>query len=816
MFYIDVILPIPLKQTFTYSVNKDEAGFLKQGHRVAVPFGKSKVYTAIVYQVHDQAPEGYKTKSIDQILDQTPIITPQQIKHWQWMASYYMCTLGEIVKAALPSAFLLESETVVSLCKNTAVDPAKISDEAYLVIEALQQRSPLHINDVRAVLDSTQVVKVLKDLLDMGVIEVQEEMYEQYTPKLKKYIKVARLYQEQEQLSGLLESLSRAPKQKEILLQLFSLQAQTKKAVGVTSFQKASGAGPGAIKALVKKGILEEFYLKKDRIDYKGDAPQSIMDLSDAQQQAYKEINTCFIEQDVVLLHGVTASGKTEIYIKLIEQQLSSNKQVLFMLPEIALTTQLISRLQFYFGEKIGVYHSKYSVNERVELWNNVLQNKAKAQIIIGARSSLFLPFSNLGLIIVDEAHEPSFKQYNPAPRYQARDSAIVLARIHQGKLLMGSATPSLESYHNAKEGKYGLVSLNKRFGNIKMPTIELIDIKEKHKKKKMTGHFSDRLLEEIKVSLSNNQQIILFQNRRGFSPIVECKTCGSSPQCPNCDVSLTFHKYKNQLRCHYCGHNTPMQLSCMACGLETLDSKGFGTEQIETELVALFPDHTVARMDQDTTRGKHAYKKLIDRLENLEIDILIGTQMLAKGLDFRNVGLVGVMNADNLLNFPDFRAHERSFQLLLQVAGRAGRTKEQGRVFIQTYNPDHTILQQVSVNGYQEMYRVQTQERYDFKYPPFYRTIKITFKDRSLQKVESGAQWYAMALKQHLQDNVLGPEAPAVARVRNQYITGVLVKIPKNKSLQNTKNYIASVQRSFNAAKQFSSIRVSIDVDNY
>ena len=816
MFYIDVILPIPLKQTFTYSVNKDEAGFLKQGHRVAVPFGKSKVYTAIVYQVHNQAPEGYKTKSIDQILDQTPIITPQQIKHWQWMASYYMCTLGEIVKAALPSAFLLESETVVSLCVDAAVDPAKISDAAYLVIEALQQRSPLHINDVRAVLDSNQVVKVLKDLLDLGVIEVQEEMYEQYTPKLKKYIKVASLYQEQEQLSGLLESLSRAPKQKEILLQLFSLQAQTKKAVGVTSFQKASGASPGAIKALVKKGVLEEFYLKKDRIDYKGDAPQSIMDLSDAQQQAYKEINTCFIEQDVVLLHGVTASGKTEIYIKLIEQQLSGDKQVLFMLPEIALTTQLISRLQYYFGEKIGVYHSKYSVNERVELWNNVLQNKAKTQIIIGARSSLFLPFSNLGLIIVDESHEPSFKQYNPAPRYQARDSAIVLARIHQGKLLMGSATPSLESYHNAKEGKYGLVSLNKRFGNIKMPTIELIDIKEKHKKKKMTGHFSDRLLEEIKISLSNNQQIILFQNRRGFSPIVECKTCGSSPQCPNCDVSLTFHKYKNQLRCHYCGHNTPMQQSCMACGLETLDSKGFGTEQIETELVGLFPDHTVARMDQDTTRGKHAYKKLIDRLENLEIDILIGTQMLAKGLDFRNVGLVGVMNADNLLNFPDFRAHERSFQLLLQVAGRAGRTKEQGRVLIQTYNPDHTILQQVSVNGYQEMYRVQSQERYDFKYPPFYRTIKITFKDRSLQKAESGAQWYAMALKQHLQDNVLGPEAPAVSRVRNLYITGVLVKIPKNQSLQKTKAYIASVQRSFNAAKQFSSIRVTIDVDNY
>ena len=499
MFYIDVILPIPLKQTFTYSVNKDEAGFLKQGHRVAVPFGKSKVYTAIVYQVHDQAPQGYKTKSIDQILDQTPIITPKQIKHWEWMASYYMCTLGEIVKAALPSAFLLESETIVSLCVDAAIDPAKISDAAYLVIEALQQRSPLHINDVRAVLDSNQVVKVLKDLLDIGVIEVQEEIFEQYSPKLKKYVRVANLYKEEAHLSKLLESLSRAPRQKEIVLQLFSLQAQTKKAVGVTSLQKASGAGPSSIKSLVKKGILEEFYLKKDRVNFTGESAEVLMKLSDAQQKAFTQINTSFKEQDVVLLHGVTASGKTEIYIKLIEQQLCSGNQVLFMLPEIALTTQLISRLQYYFGEKIGVYHSKYSVNERVEVWNNVLQNKDKAQIIIGARSSLFLPFNNLGLIIVDESHEPSFKQYNPAPRYQARDSAIILAKIHQGKLLMGSATPSLESYHNASQGKYGLVSLLKRFSNIKMPTIELVDIKEKHKKKMMTGHFSDRLLDEIK-----------------------------------------------------------------------------------------------------------------------------------------------------------------------------------------------------------------------------------------------------------------------------------------------------------------------------
>ena len=816
MFYIDVILPIPLKQTFTYSVNKDEAGFLKQGHRVAVPFGKSKVYTAIVYQVHDQAPQGYKTKSIDQILDQTPIITPQQIKHWEWMASYYMCTLGEIVKAALPSAFLLESETIVSFCDNVVVDASKFSDAAFLVVEALQQRSPLHINDVRAVLDSNQVVKVLKDLLDIGVIEVQEELFEQYSPKLKKYIRVSHQYKEEAYLSELLESLSRAPKQKEIVLQLFSLQAQTKKAVGVTSLQKASGAGPSSIKSLVKKGILEEYYLKKDRVNFTGESAEVLMKLSDAQQLAYAQINTSFKEQDVVLLHGVTASGKTEIYIKLIEQQLCSGNQVLYMLPEIALTTQLISRLQYYFGEKISVYHSKYSISERVEVWNNVLESKPKAQVIIGARSSLFLPFFKLGLIIVDEEHEPSFKQYAPSPRYNGRDSAVVLAKLHNAKVLMGSATPSLESYYNAKNDRYGLITLKKRFGNVMMPSIELVDIKEKYRKKLMNGHFSDRLLEEINLSLKNNEQVILFQNRRGYSPVIECNTCGVSPQCPNCDVSLTYHQYKNQLRCHYCGYNVPKMVSCIACGSETLDHKGFGTEQIELELKELFPDSRIARMDQDTTKRKHAHAKIIEALELQEIDILVGTQMLAKGLDFRHVSLVGVMNADNLLNFPDFRAHERSFQLLQQVAGRAGRTKKRGKVIIQTYNPYHQILQQVSINSFDEMYKQQMEDRYQFKYPPYYRMIKIVVKERSFQKMDKSSIWLAKALKIKLKENILGPETPAIGRIRNMFITNILIKIPKNQSLPKTKEYVNSIMRNFNSIKEFSSVRVIIDVDNY
>ena len=472
--------------------------------------------------------------------------------------------------------------------------------------------------------------------------------------------------------------------------------------------------------------------------------------------------------------------------------------------------------MQNYFGEKISVYHSKYSISERVEVWNNVLDHKAKAQIIIGARSSLFLPFSKLGLLIVDEEHEPSFKQYAPSPRYNGRDSAVVLAKYHGAKLLMGSATPSLESFFNATNNRYGLVTLKKRFGNVLMPEIELVDVKEKHRKKLMKGHFSDRLLEEINEALKNKEQVILFQNRRGYSPIIECTTCGISPQCPNCDVSLTFHQYKNQLRCHYCGYHTSKMISCIACGNETLDSKGFGTEQIELELKELFPDHQIARMDQDSMKGKHAYAKIIEAFELKEIDILVGTQMLAKGLDFRNVSLVGVMNADNLLNFPDFRAHERSFQLLQQVAGRAGRTKKRGKVIIQTYNPYHQILQQVSTNNFEEMYQQQLEERYRYKYPPFYRMIKITLKDRSFQKMDKASLWLANALKMKLMEQVLGPETPPVGRVRNLFITHILIKIPKEQSLKATKNFITSMLKSFNAIKEFSSVRLTVDVDNY
>lgn len=784
--------------------------------RVAVPFGKTKVYTAIVYNVHSNNPPAYETKDIHQILDEDPIITPKQLQHWEWIASYYMCTLGEVVRAALPSAYLLESETIIVLNEESSVDESKFSDDEFMVLEALRNQSSLHINDVRNILDRKNVVSVTKALYEKGVITIEEEVYEQYVPKMKRYVKLAPQYTSEENLRSLLDKMNSAPKQKEVLMTLFMLSSQQKKPIEALALQKKSNTTATVIKALLDKNILEEFYEQRDRVQYSGEETKPIKALSEQQEQVFNAIKKSFDEKEITLLHGVTSSGKTEIYVKLIAETLKKGRQVLYMLPEIALTTQLITRLQNYFGEKVSVYHSKYSVNERVEVWNNVLENLQKAQIIIGARSSLFLPFQDLGLVVVDEEHEPSFKQFNPSPRYHGRDAAIVLAGLHGAKTLLGSATPSLESYYNAQHDKYGFTELKQRFGNVLMPEIELVDIKEKHKKKLMKGHFSDRLLEAIQEALANEEQVILFQNRRGFSPFVECTTCGTAPQCPNCDVSLTYHKHKGQLRCHYCGYHMQMMAACFACGSPTLDTKGFGTEQIETELKAIFPEHSIARMDQDTTRGKHAYAKLIEKLENRDIDILVGTQMVAKGLDFRNVSLVGVMNADTLLNFPDFRAHERCFQLLQQVSGRAGRTKKRGTVLVQTFNPYHQILQMVSTNDYGGMYKQQTEDRYQFKYPPFYRTIKFTFKHRNYDTMQKASQWFAKALQLQFREYVLGPEPPPVGRVRNQFISNVMVKIPKQQSLAKTKAVIQKVEHSFNAIKDFSGVRLIIDVDNY
>lgn len=816
MHYIDVIIPIPLKKLFTYSVTSSEAEFLKRGMRVAVPFGKSKVYTGIVSNIHNNAPTAYEAKEIQQILDETPIVNEKQLQLWKWISDYYMCTLGDAMRASLPSAFILESETIITKSSDKIIDESILKDDEFLVYEALHHQSSLKIHDISNILDKKNVLSVIKRLIEKEAISVEEEVYEKYKPKLVRYVKLHTSFSSEKALHQLFEELSRAPKQREVVLALFSISAKTKKPVKVADLSTESGASISIIKALIDKGVLEEYHIKTDRIQYSGEDNEASKKLNTYQETALVEIKESYKTHNVTLLHGVTSSGKTEIYVKLIEDAINEGKQVLYLLPEIALTAQLITRLQTYFGEQVAVFHSKYSVHERVEVWNNVLHNSAKAKIILGARSSIFLPFNNLGLIIVDEEHEQSFKQFDPAPRYHARDTAVVLANMHGAKILLGSATPSLESFFNAQQKKYGFVELLHRYNDVLMPDIELVDIKDKLKKKRMKGHFSDRLIEEMTETLKEGHQIILFQNRRGFSPIVECKTCGTSPQCPNCDVSLTYHQYRNQLRCHYCGYNSAMIKGCMACGSNEIDSKGFGTEQIEEEVKLLFPDYNVARMDLDTTRGKYGYEKIITALEQQEIDILVGTQMLTKGLDFRNVKLVGIMNADNMLNFPDFRAHERSFQLMLQVSGRAGRTEERGKVLIQTYNPYHKILQQVSTNNYVEMYNEQMNDRYNFKYPPIYKQIKITLKHKDYNRVEIASIWYAKSLRQIFNDFVLGPESPPIARIRNQFHKNILVKIPKNQSLSKTKEAIIRINNSFLSIKDFRSVKVILNVDNF
>lgn len=812
--FIDVILPLPLQKRFTYAIDEAEAAFLKQGMRVAVPFGKSKVYTAIVAKIHQTPPQVYEAKPINQILDKQALVTTQQLAFWSWIASYYMCAEGDVLKAALPGAFLLESESVVQLIKSANIEEADLKDEEYLVIEALQRQSSIKIQEVMKILDKKSVLPILNALVEKDLVVLNQEIYEQYKPKKVAFVKLNPQFDNQAAMHQLLDELDKAPKQKEALLSYFTLKAQHPKPIKIKDLSEKSGVSSTIIKSLVKKEILLEYQEKTDRLSYDGEASEKGIQLSELQQQAFSEIKEGLKEQDVCLFHGITSSGKTEIYIKLIEETIDNGKQALYVLPEIALTTQLIQRLRNYFGDKVLVYHSKYSINERVEVYRHILEDSEKARIIIGARSSIFLPFTNLGLVVVDEEHETSFKQFDPAPRYHARDAAIVLANLFKAKTILGSATPSLESYFNAQHHKYSLVNLNRRYGDVLEPEIEIVDLKTKYKKKEMKGHFSDRMLQEIKETLKLGEQVILFQNRRGFSPVLECNTCGHSPQCPNCDVSLTFHSHNNQLRCHYCGYHIAMQRKCMACDSPEITTKGFGTEQIETELKSIFPDYKTARMDQDTTRGKYAYEKLITAFEQQEIDILIGTQMLTKGLDFRKINLVGIMNADNLLNFPDFRAHERSFQLMLQVAGRAGRTKKRGKVLIQSYNPHHQIVQQVSTGDYAGMYKDQLEERYNYKYPPFYRLIKLTLKSRDYSKTNDAADWLAIAMKNVFKEHVLGPEFPPVARIRNEYYKNILLKIPQQQSLGKTKLAIARIMESFRAISAFRSVKVVINVD--
>ncbi|RKS23359.1 replication restart DNA helicase PriA [Flavobacterium endophyticum] len=816
MYFVEVILPLSLSKTFTYKVSEAEYNYIKKGMRIAVPFGKSKIYTALAIELHQNEPTLYEAKEIHQILDESPLVTEIQIAHWQWIASYYMCAIGDVYRGAMPSAFLLESETIISQKQDAVVDELQLTDEEFLIYDALQHQSSLKVQDIIAIVGKKNVFPIIQKLIDRNILVLQEEVIELYKPKLTRYIRLHQDYAAEENLVALLDNLKNAKKQKDILLSYFQLNASQKKPISVKQLVENSKVSSTVVKALVDKNIFEEYHLQEDRVSFDKNQKEKNLQLSTAQQQAFDGIAAAFTEKDVCLLHGVTSSGKTEIYIQLIEDYLAVGKQVLYLLPEIALTTQLVGRLTAHFGNQVAVFHSKYTNNERVEVWRQVLEDSPKAKIVIGARSALFLPFQELGLIIIDEEHEQTFKQYDPAPRYHARDAAIVLANSHKSKVLLGSATPSLETYFNAASSKYGLVEITERFGNVMMPEIELVDLKDKYFRKRMKGHFSDTLLENMAEALALGEQIILFQNRRGYSPVLECITCGHVPECPQCDVSLTYHKNKNQLRCHYCGYSMAKPTNCHNCSSVDLTTKGFGTEQIEMELASLFPEKKTGRMDQDTTRGKYGYEKIIDSFKNREIDILVGTQMLAKGLDFDNVSLVGIMNADNMLYHPDFRAFERSYQMMTQVSGRAGRSEKRGKVVIQTYNPNHNTIQQVTNNDYIGMYKEQLYDRHIFKYPPYYRLIKITLKHRDFDKLKEGAMWLYQVMSQNLDMPVLGPEEPAISRIRNEYIRTIMIKIPQNQPLGGIKKTIQKMLNSFEAVPQYRPIKTAVNVDFY
>ena len=821
MYFVEVILPLSLAKTFTYRISETEFHYIKKGMRVAVPFGKSKMYTALVIATHQNQPTLYEAKEIHQILDEKPIVTEIQIAHWQWISTYYMCAIGDVYRGAMPSALLLESETVITHKQDVFVDESQLSDDEFLVYQALQQQSSLKVQDIIAILNKKNIVPVLQKLIDKNILVLEEEIQESYKPKLVRYLRLHPKYESNTGLGELIETLKNANKQREIVMSYFQLSASEKtrgeaKPITVKKLIEVANSSSAVVKALIEKEIFEEYFIQEDRVNFAGKAQENALLLSQAQQTAFNGIKDSFTQKEVCLLHGVTSSGKTEIYIKLIEEYLVTGKQVLYLLPEIALTTQLVGRLRAYFGDKVAVFHSKYNNNERVEVWKQVLENSPKAQIVIGARSALFLPFYQLGFIIVDEEHEQTFKQVDPAPRYHARDAAIVLAHSHQAKVLLGSATPSLETYFNAQSEKYGLVEISERFGNVQMPVIELVDLKDKYFRKRMTGHFSDTLVDDITLALSLGEQVILFQNRRGYSPIIECMTCGHVPQCQQCDVSLTYHKHKNQLRCHYCGYSMAKPTNCHSCSSIDLTTKGFGTEQIEQELISIFPSAKTGRMDQDTTRGKFGFEKIIDSFKNREVDILVGTQMLAKGLDFDNVSLVGIMNADTMLYHPDFRAFERSFQMMTQVAGRAGRSEKQGKVIIQTYNPNHNTIQQVTNNDYFGMYKEQLYDRQIYKYPPYFRIIKVTLKHRDFDKLKEGAIWLYQVMSQNLNMPVLGPEEPAISRIRNEYIRTILIKIPQNTPIGSTKKTIQKILNSFEAVALYRAIKVTLNVDFY
>ena len=821
-FFADLILPIPVPKLFTYRVPREMAEVLKIGARVIVPFGKNngRVFTAIVARLHNSPPAGYQARYITEVLDEYPLVTGYQLELFRWMAEYYMCCVGDVMNIALPSGLKISSQSKVQVNPDFDYPELLTAFEETLLIELKKQPALSYDELARLAGEGTNVPALIKSLVGKKAIIIFEEVREKYIPKMIRKVRLHRTYEEKEQLLVLLNRLDKLPKQQEVVMRYLShVPVQMNSALNQRGLDKAilnqdDTVSQSSLTTLIKNAVFETFEIIQPRFSDNAISPVDIK-LTDAQREASQQIMTQFERQNIVLLHGITGSGKTEVYIDLIQQALSSGSQVLYLLPEIALTTQIVVRLQRVFGDKMGIYHSKFSDNERVEVWKGVVSGQF--QFVVGVRSSVFLPFDNLGLIIVDEEHETSYKQHDPAPRYHARDVAMMLAHWQQAKVLLGSATPSLETYYQAKQGRYGLVELFKRFGDATLPNILLVDTKVEKRQKTMKNEFSSVLLTALEMNMARKEQSILFQNRRGYSPYMQCEDCDWTAECPNCAVSLTYHQRDAELRCHYCGHKEDVLRLCPTCGSTKVRTIGFGTEKLEDQLQIMFPKSKILRMDLDTTRAKNAYQQIIQEFEGGEIDVLVGTQMITKGLDFDNVSLVGIFDADRLIRFPDFRATERSFQMITQVSGRAGRRAgRQGTVLIQTNNPQQTILQKIIQNDYKGLFEEEIQERQDFNYPPFSRLIKLTVRHPDKAISQQAADRLAAELTDALgSSRVLGPEQPLVERIRNLFLFDILIKIERDKvNVKAVKAYIQDRISDILTDKGLRQVSIVIDVD--
>jgi primosomal protein N' (replication factor Y) len=816
--FADVILPVPIPNLFTYRVPASFNDTIKVGSRVIVQFGKSRVLTAIIGKLHHSPPAKYNAKYLLELLDEYPVVTQGQIDLFKWAAEYYMCCVGEVLNAALPSGLKISSESRMQL--NPDFDTSiPLTEQEELLLEIVKIKQSLSYDEAVKILEGKDVHKVMKSLTGKRAIILFEEVREKYRPKVVKKVRLLRMYEQRDNLEALFAILDSKPKQLDVLLKYMQhVPVLTNPGSNEAGLEKtvltADEISDSSLKTLIKNGIIEEFEIIKSRFEETGFTGNGHPTLSPAQQAAEDTVMEEFKTKDTVLLHGITGSGKTEIYIDLIRKVMDGGSQVLYLLPEIALTTQIVNRLRKVFGDQVGIYHSKFSDNERVEVWQGVLAGKYS--FVIGVRSAIFLPFDNLGLIIVDEEHEASYKQQDPAPRYNARDLALVVARFQKAKVLLGSATPSFESFHQAQQGRYGYVKLGQRFGNSQLPEMVLVDMRKERKQKRIKHSFSSVLLDEMRLGLSRKEQVILFQNRRGYSPYIACEECNWIPHCGNCAVSLTLHLQNHELRCHYCGYHEPSPAVCPACGSTRIRTVGYGTEKIEDELKLHVPEARLGRMDLDTTRQKNAYQQIIQSFEVGEMDVLIGTQMVSKGLDFERVGTVGIFDADRVIHFPDFRSHERAFQLLTQVSGRAGRRDKRGKVIIQTADPKQLILQKIVSDDYEGMFEREMEERKKFNYPPFSRMIRITVKHIDPKIAEAAAQDLADRLVDRLgRGRVLGPESPLVDRIRGQFLKDIVIKLERdNVNLKAVKELLRDQMQTVGLLKPNRQATLVADVD--